>query len=67
MSTRKQQFFHGVAERIGWPVDRVVTLDQSFPLAMYEGKMHSFSGCTSMSAWGGATTDGNTYVARNIV
>jgi len=66
MSTRKQQFFHGVAEGIGWPVDRVVTLDQSFPLAMYEGKMHSFSGCTSMSAWGDATKDGNTYVARNM-
>ncbi|MFZ0258073.1 MAG: hypothetical protein WAN46_21100 [Gammaproteobacteria bacterium] len=35
-------------------------------MGMYQGKLHTFSGCTSLSAWGSATVDGNTYVAHNM-
>ena len=65
-SKRRQQFFDGVAEGMGWPVDKVVLLDQSGIMAVYQAKIHSFSGCSSLYASGSATTDGNAYVARNM-
>ena len=65
-SLRRQQFFDGVAEGMGWPVDKVVLLDQSGVMAVYQAKIHSFSGCSSLYASGSATKDGNTYVARNM-
>ncbi|KUJ73291.1 C45 family autoproteolytic acyltransferase/hydolase [Ruegeria profundi] len=65
-SRRKQQFFDGLAEGMGWPVDKVVLLDQGGIMAVYQAKMHSFSGCSSLYASGAATVDGNTYVARNM-
>ena len=65
-SRRRQQFFDGVAEGMGWPVEKVVLLDQSGVMNVYQAKIHSFSGCSSLYAGGSATTDGNTYVARNL-
>ena len=65
-SRRRQQFFDGLAEGMGWPVDKVVLLDQSGIMNVYQAKIHSFSGCTSLYATGSATVDGNTYVARNL-
>ena len=65
-SRRRQQFFDGLAEGMGWPVEKVVLLDQSGIMAVYQAKMHSFSGCSSLYASGAATVDGNTYVARNM-
>ena len=65
-SRRRQQFFDGLAEGMGWPVDKVVLLDQSGVMNVYQAKMHSFSGCTTLLAKGSATVDGNTYTARNL-
>lgn len=65
-SRRRQQFFDGLAEGTGWPVEKVVLLDQSGVMNVYQAKMHSFSGCSSLYASGAATADGNTYVARNM-
>ena len=65
-SRRRQQFFDGLAEGMGWPVDKVVLLDQSGIMNVYQAKMHSFSGCSSLYASRSATADGNTYVARNM-
>jgi hypothetical protein len=65
-SRRRQQFFDGVAEGTGWSVEKVVLLDQSGIMAVYQAKIHSFSGCSSLYATGSSTKDGNTYVARNL-
>ncbi len=65
-SRRRQQFFDGLAEGMAWPVDKVVLLDQSGIMNVYQAKIHSFSGCSSLYASGSATVDGNTYVARNM-
>jgi hypothetical protein len=65
-SKRRQQFFDGLADGMGWPVEKVVLLDQSGVLNVYQAKMHSFSGCSTLIAKGSATVDGHTYTARNL-
>jgi hypothetical protein len=56
----------GVAEGLNWPLEKVIVLDQSGPMAIYLGKLHSFSGCSSMASWGDNTVDGHTIVGRNM-
>jgi hypothetical protein len=65
-STRRQAFYRGVAEGLGWPVDKTVLLDQSAIMGFYQSKLHSFSGCTSLSAWGEAAKDGHVITGRNL-
>jgi len=65
-SARRQAFYNGVSDAMGWPVDKVVLLDQCGIMGIYQGKLHSFSGCSSLSCWGDATKDGHTYTARNL-
>lgn len=65
-SARRQAFYEGVATSMEWPVDKVVLLEQSGVMGIYQGKLHSFSGCSSLFCWGKATKDGHTYTARNL-
>jgi len=64
-SIRRQQLYRGVADGLGWPVEKVVVLDQSGFMSFYQAKLHAFAGCTTLFAWGDATVDGRTYTARN--
>ena len=64
-STRRQQLYRGVADGLGWPVEKVVVLDQSGFMGFYQAKLHSFAGCTTLFSWGDATVDGRTYTGRN--
>lgn len=66
LSLRRKQYFQGVADALGWSVEKVVLLDQSGPYAIYQGKLHSFSGCSSMTTWGDSTIDGRTVIGRNM-
>ncbi|SHI05368.1 C45 family autoproteolytic acyltransferase/hydolase [Ferrimonas marina] len=66
LSLRRKQYFQGVADAIGWPVENVLVLDQGGAMAIYQGKAHSFSGCTSIATWGKNTADGHTLVGRNM-
>lgn len=66
LSLRRKQYFQGVADGLGWPLEKVVVLDQSGPMAIYLGKLHSFSGCTSLTTWGENTQQGHTLVGRNM-
>ncbi|WP_418642765.1 C45 family autoproteolytic acyltransferase/hydrolase [Vibrio chaetopteri] len=66
LSLRRKQYFMGVAEGLDWPLEKVIVLDQSGPMAIYLGKLHSFSGCSSMASWGDNTVDGHTIVGRNM-
>lgn len=66
LSLRRKQYFQGVADGLGWPLEKVIVLDQSGPMAIYLGKLHSFSGCTSIASWGDNTTEGHTIVGRNM-
>lgn len=66
LSLRRKQYFQGVADGAGWPVEKVVVLDQSGPMAIYLGKLHSFSGCSSLATWGENTKDGHALVGRNM-
>ena len=65
-STRNRQFVLGVAEGSGWPIDKVGMLDQMMEFGVYQSKLHSFAGCTSIASWGSHSADGNTYVGRNM-
>ncbi|USD43337.1 hypothetical protein J4N42_22400 [Vibrio sp. SCSIO 43135] len=66
LSLRRKQYFQGVADSLNWPVEKVVVLDQSGPMAIYLGKLHSFSGCSSLATWGESTTNQNMLVGRNM-
>ena len=65
-STRMRQFYDGVAKGSGWPLDRVGMLDQLMEFGIYQSKIHSFAGCTSILSWGGHSADGNMYAGRNM-
>lgn len=65
-STRNREFVLGVAEGSGWPIDRVGMLDQAMEFGVYQSKLHSFAGCTSIASWGGHSADGGTYIGRNM-
>jgi len=53
-STRYRQFYNGVVEGSGWPIDKVGMLDQINEFGLFQSKLHSFAGCTSILSWGGA-------------
>ncbi|MEJ2007846.1 MAG: C45 family autoproteolytic acyltransferase/hydrolase [Acidobacteriota bacterium] len=65
-STRMRQFYDGVAKGSGWPLDKVGMLDQLMELGIYQSKIHSFAGCTSILSWGSHSADGNRYAGRNL-
>ncbi|MBB3697213.1 hypothetical protein KMW28_20800 [Flammeovirga yaeyamensis] len=65
-SVRTKQFYDGVAEGTGWPLNKVVFLDQVMEFGYYYGKLHSFAGCTSIAAWGENSKDGEMYIGRNM-
>lgn len=65
-SLRIQQFYTGWAEAMNWPIEKVVLLDQSGMLGIYQGKLHAFSGCTSLIACGDASKNGHTITGRNL-
>ena len=66
LSLRRKQYFQGVADGLGWPLEKVIVLDQSGPMAIYLGKLHSFSGCSSLATWGDSTQEGHTIIGRNM-
>jgi hypothetical protein len=66
LSLRRKQYFQGVANSLNWPVEKVVVLDQSGPMAIYLGKLHSFSGCSSLATWGENTVNQHTMIGRNM-
>ncbi|MDR9827506.1 C45 family peptidase [Vibrio sp. FNV 38] len=66
LSLRRKQYYQGVADGLNWPLEKVMVLDQSGPMAIYLGKLHSFSGCSTLASWGESTQDGHTVVGRNM-
>ncbi len=65
-STRNKEFYYGMAEGTGWPIDKVGMLDQVNEFGVFQSKLHSFAGCTSIMAWGSDSKDGNLYTGRNM-
>ena len=65
-STRSRLWCEGVAEGTGWPLENVCLLDHIMEYGIYQAKLHSFAGCTSIFSWGGHSADGNMYVGRNM-
>ncbi|PWJ38530.1 C45 family autoproteolytic acyltransferase/hydolase [Sediminitomix flava] len=65
-SLRTKQFYEGVAEGTGWTLEDVVMLDQIMEFGIYQSKLHSFAGCTSIASWGENSKDGNMYIGRNM-
>ncbi|MGR5174995.1 C45 family autoproteolytic acyltransferase/hydrolase [Vibrio parahaemolyticus] len=66
LSLRRKQYYQGVADGLGWTVEKVLVLDQSGPMGIYIGQLHSFSGCSSLVTWGRNTVDGHTILGRNM-
>lgn len=65
-STRNRQWYEGVAEGTGWPIDNVCFLDHLMEYGVYQSKIHSFAGCTSILSWDSHSEDGNMYIGRNM-
>ncbi len=65
-STRNKDFYFGLQQGTGWPIEKVGMLDQLMEFGFFQSKLHSFAGCTSIVAWGTASADGNSYVGRNM-
>ena len=65
-STRNKEFYKGVAEGSGWELNKVIFLDQVMEFGIYQSKLHSFAGCTSIMAWGEHSEDGGMYTGRNM-
>lgn len=65
-TTRMRAWYDGVAEGSGWALDKVVFLDQVMEYGIYQSKLHSFAGCTSILAWGNHSADGGMYIGRNM-
>ena len=65
-STRNRQWYEGVAEGTNWPIDNVCFLDHLMEFGVYQSKVHSFAGCTSIISWGDHSVDGGCYVGRNM-
>ncbi|PWJ38553.1 C45 family autoproteolytic acyltransferase/hydolase [Sediminitomix flava] len=65
-STRTRLWFDGVAAGAGWRIENVCMLDHIFEYLIYQMKLHSFAGCTSIAAWGKNSEDGNVYIGRNL-
>lgn len=65
-STRNRLWYDGVAEGSGWPLDKVCFLDQIMEYGIFQAKIHSFAGCTSIMSWGSHSADGGMYIGRNM-
>ncbi len=65
-STRNRTWYKGVAKGSGWSLDQVCMLDQVMEYGIFQAKMHSFAGCTSIISWGNHSTDRGTYTGRNM-
>jgi len=65
-SARNRLFYEGMVEGSGWPIEKVVFLDQLMEYGVYQSKIHSFAGCTSIFAWGDHSSDGGMYAGRNM-
>lgn len=63
---RMKELMRGVADATGWSTDKVSLLSQSSIANFYQGKLHSFSGCSSLVAYGESSTTGGTVTARNM-
>ena len=64
-STRTRTWYEGVAEGSGWSVTNVCLLDHIMEYGIYQSKIHSFAGCTTIFSWGEHSSDGNMYIGRN--
>jgi hypothetical protein len=65
-STRNRQWYEGVAKGSGWAIDKVCFLDHLMEFGVYQSKIHSFAGCTSILSWGSHSADGGMYIGRNM-
>lgn len=65
-STRNRLWYDGVAAGARWPIENVTMLDQVMEFGIFQAKVHSFAGCTSILAWGGHASDGEMYIGRNM-
>jgi hypothetical protein len=65
-SHRMKEMIRGIADAVGWSTDKVAVLNQSFIMTIYQAKLHSFAGCSSILAWGDATPHGGMITARNL-
>ena len=65
-STRNKDFYEGLQQGTGWPMEKIGILDQVTEFGIFQSKMHSFAGCTSIMAWDTASKDANVYVGRNM-
>jgi hypothetical protein len=65
-STRNKEFYAGMADGSGWPLDKVGILDQFSDFGRYQQDIHAAVGCTSIFSWGSSSADGNMYIGRNM-
>lgn len=65
-SSRYRGVYDGVMEATGWPLEKVGMLDQIMEYGIYQSKLHSFAGCTSIAAWAGHSADGGMHIGRNM-
>jgi hypothetical protein len=65
-STRNKDFYEGLQQSTGWPIEKIGMLDQVTEFGIFQSKIHSFAGCTSIMAWDTASKDGNLYIGRNM-
>lgn len=65
-STSTRLWYDGVVEGSGWSLDDVCFLDHLMEYGIFQSKVHSFAGCTSIMSWGSHSADGNMYIGRNM-
>ena len=65
-STRMRHWYDGVTAGSGWTAERIGFLDMLMEYGVFQSKIHSFAGCTSIMSWGGHSSDGNMYIGRNM-
>ena len=65
-SHRMKEMIRGIADAVGWSTDKVAVLNQSFIMTIYQAKLHTMAGCSSILAWGDATPHGGMITARNL-
>ncbi|MCR9089691.1 MAG: C45 family autoproteolytic acyltransferase/hydrolase [Rhodobacteraceae bacterium] len=65
-STSTRLWYDGVVEGSGWSLDDVCFLDHLMEYGIFQSKVHSFAGCTSIMSWGSHSADGNMFIGRNM-
>jgi hypothetical protein len=65
-SLRMKDLCRGIADAVDWSTDKVALLNQTVMMSIYQAKLHSFAGCSSILAWGKATPHGGMITARNL-